>query len=42
MLMNDKEYLIILLLNTIFKLITLDLLIFRVQSEIFYGRVSFR
>jgi len=38
-LISDKEYFIILLLNIIWKLITLELLIFRVQSEIFTGGV---
>jgi hypothetical protein len=39
MLISDKEYFIILLLNISWKLITLELLIFRVQSEIFTGGV---
>ena len=37
MLINDKEYFLILLLNAIWKLITLDLLIFGVLAEIFTG-----
>ena len=39
MFISDKEYFKILLLHIIWKLITLELLIFRVQLEIFTGGV---
>jgi hypothetical protein len=39
MLISDKDYFQIVLMNIIWKLLTLDLLIFRVQSEIFKGGV---
>jgi len=39
MLISDKEKFTVLLLNIIWKLITLELMLFRVQSEIFMGWV---